>query len=323
MDALRRAFRDIAAGHTIAKILGRPVYIKHLSHADHIGLEEKREEFHEYARSNGLPTEEQQLDHLRKSGQWSPDQDRELSTAESYIAELEEGRRKHGKMPSMVKSYAEKIEQAKKEWKEKRAHRQGLLGLTCEYYAERETNDHYVLTNIYADPELKTPFLSVDEYDYLPDSDHSEIVQRYNDATAIFNEQGLKKLAMQPFFQRYFQLAGDDLTAFFGLPICRLTFYQVDLLRWGAQFRHIYSSNDVAKFPPEVLTDPELLLDYVAAAEKTKQDLEKQGAYEQGAMVVGMKPEDAKATGVKNANPLRQITEQFGGNVLDWVAKQG
>lgn len=322
MDTLRRAFRDIAAGHTHSAILGRPAFIRHLSYSDQVDFDATRDQFFNTAKSDGLDTDETRLAYLKKTGEWSDAKERELETARVYVLELEEGKRKHANMPSMVKSLLKQIEDAKKEYETKVMERRRLLGLTCEVYADRELSDHSIVTSLYKDPTLTAPLFDATEFDYFSDQTVNQIVADYNTAVEGCSEKNVKRLAMQPFFQRYFQLAGDDLAAFFGRPICALTFFQCDLLRWGSHFKHIYGTHDVSVFPKNVLEDPDLLTDYATAAAKGKETMAQQGAFEEGAIVMGMKKEDAKAIGIQQVNPMDAITKQFGGNVMEWAASR-
>lgn len=324
MDLLRRAFRDITAGHTRATVRGRTAFIRHLSHSDHIDLDQRREDLINDARDMGVPTEADKLVELRKAGQWTDDQDRGLAAAKRYIGELEEGKRNPKIHPSMVAGYVTKIADATKDYEAKALARRRALALTCEAHADRELNDYYIVSNLFDDAAMRTPFMSEWAFDYLPEGEVSEIVNTYNGAMEACSDRNLKRLAMAPFFQRYFGLVGDDLMAFFGKPVATLTLYQVELLRYAGHFRHIYQQHDVSSWRKEVLDDPDLLTDYANAVTKGKADLAQQGANEEGAMVIGLKKEDAKAMGVRQgANPMSQIAGQFGGNMLEWAAKVG
>lgn len=307
MDSLRRAFRDISAGYTRGTILGRPAVIKHLSHSDQIDLDDKREEFYEFARSNGAKTDEERLKEAIKSGQWSGEKERELARAKTYIEELYEGKKKNVNNPSMVKAYMDKIEQAKKEYEQKQMDKRMVLGRTCEVYAEEEINDYYILYNLFKDIDLRIPLFRVEDLDYVPEKDMSQISNDYRKAMEPCSDKGVKKLAMQGFFQRYFQICQDDFTSFFGVPICRLTFNQVDLIRWGSHFKGLYSKHDVSKWPKNVLDDPDLMIEYASSVDEKRRELEEKGANDADTMVIGMKDEDAKVTGVKSHNPIQKI----------------
>lgn len=321
MDHLRRAFRDIAAGYTRATILGRPAYIRHLSHADQVDIDQLREDFLNEAKAQGIPTDEERLAQLVAEGKWTDGHARDLARAKSYIAELEEGKRKNANMPSMVAGYVQRIDEARKDYEAKALVKRQLLGLTCEVHADMEVNEHYIVANVFEDAAMTRSLFANGECDlaYMSDAKVTAVVQDYNAAIEGCSDKNLRRLAMQGFFQRYFQLVGDDLMAFFGRPVCALTFYQVDLLRHGSHFRHIYTTHDVSQFPKNVLEDPDLLTDYAVATTKGKQDLTQAGAFEQGAMVVGMKAEDAKVLGVKATNPLEEL-KKHGGNFMEMVA---
>ncbi len=323
MDLLRRAFRDISAGHTAGVVLSRPCYIKHLAYSDQIDIDAKRQEFFEEAKREGWLDEEAKLKILTAQGLWSGHKEDELSRAKQLVVDLEESKRKNGNLyPSMVASLVKQIADAEKEHQVKAAEKRQLLGQTCEFYADRSVNDHYIVANLFGDPALTTPFFVGSEFDYMRDDMIGQIVQDYNRSLEGCSEYNLRKLAMQPFFQRYFGLTGDDFVQFFGKPICQLTFYQVDLLRYGAHFRHIYSSNDVASFPKKVLEDPDLLTEYASAAGKTKENLEKQGANSEDAVVLGLSKEDAKATGIQQQPGVMNDIMKHGGNVTEWLSKR-
>lgn len=323
MDLLRRTFRDISVGSTAGTILARPCYVRHLSYADQIDMDTKRDEFYQEAKRNSWLTEEERLAVLRQQGLWNDEKENEIARAKQLIIDLEEGKRKNANLyPSMVAGLTKQIKEAEKDYETKMLARGRLLGHTCEFFADRALNDHYIVANLFADAALKAPFFKDDEFEYLQDENVRQIVRDYNRSLEGCTDHGLKKLAMQPFFQRYFGLVGDNLPQFFGRPICALTFYQVDLLRYGAHFRNIYSNQDVASFPKHVLEDPDLLTDYAQAATKTKESLEKQGANEADTVVMGLKKEDAKAMGMQNQPNVMGDIMKHGGNVTEWLAKR-
>lgn len=323
LDLLRHAFADIIAGQSSGKVGGRSCWVKHLSHSDQIGFDARREAFYEEARREGTVTEDEKIAQLRKDGEWSDEKELALTRARQYVIELEEAKIKNAKMPSMVEGYVKQIETAKKDYETKLIEKRILIGLTCEVYADREINDHYILSNLFEDKEMHNGFFGPGQFEYLTDEEVQTIVADYNIVLEGCSDANLKRLAMQPFFQRYFGLTGDNLRDFFGKPICNLTFFQVELLRYAAHFRHIYSTHDVAQWPKEVQEDPDRLTDHANAVSKGKEEMQKQGAYDQDAINVGMKKEDAAALGVKqNPNLIGDIMKS-GGNVLDYFAKRG
>lgn len=303
-------------------VLGRPAVIKHLSYADQVNLDDKREEFLAVAKSMGIKTDDERIVELRKSGEWPEAKELELTRARQNIDSLIEGKRKNAHMPSLVKGYIQKIDEAKQDYENKLHEKRVLIGLTCELYAERELNDFYIVKNLYFDESMTKQLFGDEEFDYMTEIQVGQIADDYRKIMEPCSEHGVKKLAMQSFFQRYFQLCGEDYSAFFGKSIASLTSYQVDLIRWGSMFKSIYSKHDVSKWKKEVFEDPDLLIEYANSVEAKKQELEQQGANDPNAIVIGMKGEDAKAVGVKTQNPIAQIAA-MGGNAMDFFSKMG
>ena len=319
MDALRRAFNDISLGYSKTTLFGRAVYIKHLSYGDQIENDAKKDEFYKHAKDQGLFTIEDKLKILREDGSWTEKDEKELIAHERQIKELVEGKKKNMKMPSLVKSYNDMIKKEEEAYQEKQIKKRRLLGLTCESYSERELNDYYIYSNIFSDKQMTVLFFTSTEFDYLNESQIDEVTSAYNKVMEMCSENNIKKLAIQPFFQNYFSLTGDNFSQFFGKPICSMTFFQVRLISLGAHFRSIFSNHDIAKFPKNVMDDPDLLIDYAAAAKRGKEDMEMQGAYDQDAIVVGARKEDADVLGVKTQKGLASEIVASGGNMLEWM----
>ena len=319
-DILRKAFADIAVGYSHGVILDRPCYIKHLSYVDHIDYERKRDSFFNEAKNNGILTNEERLNQIIKTGEWSAEKDKEVSTAKAFLEGLNNTKAK-SKHPSMIaglnKQILEQEEKISKIENEKRS----LMGLTCEIYADTELNDHYIFTNVFLDKDLKTLFFKDEESEYFNNLQMLKISKEYSASIEGCSEKNIKKLAMSGIFQKYFSLCGDNISTFFGKPICDLTFYQVDLLKYGSIFQHIYSNAEVQNWPKNVFEDPDMLMDYANTVAKGKQDAQKQGAYEEGALVLGANKEDAKALGLKTNNNLAKQVVQNGGNLLQYLSK--
>ena len=323
MDALRRAFNDVTLGYSRETLMGRTVYIRHLSYGDQVENDAKRDEYFNEAKSQGLSTNEQKLALLTEGGQWSDAKEREIKASKTQIDSLIEGKQKNMRMPSLVKNYTEQIKKEEKLYIDRLVAKNRLLGLTCETYAERQLNDYYVFINLCADSTLTAPFFTRDQFDYLTEEEMDVVNKAYATAMEVCSDANLKKLAIQPFFQNYFGLTGDNLGQFFGKPIAQLTFFQIRALSLGAHFRHIFSSHDTSKFPENVRNDPDLLTDYANAARKGKEEMEKQGAYDDDAIVLGAKKEDADILGVKTSPGLAAEMAKSGGNMVEWLRKRG
>ena len=321
MDHLRKAFRDIAVGYTHGVFLSRAGYVKHLSYADQISFDSIREDFIATAKREGALTDEERVAQMKRDGSWSDTKDKEIRDCQMMIDGIIEGKKKNMKMPSLVKRYNEQLKEQEKIRADKMREKAALMGLTCESYADREVNDHFIFSNLFSDKALEKPLFSDGEFQYMADREMNQLIADYNEAMDGCSSQNIKKLAMQGFFQEYFGLTGENISQFFGRPICQMTFMQVKLLSYGRHFLNIYQNQDVSKFPQSVMEDPDLLTDYAAAASRGKEEMQKQGAYEEGAVVVGAKKEDAKVLGLKQSTSVVADIMKNGGNFMDWAAK--
>ena len=321
-DLLKKAFADIAVGYSHGDILGRHCYIRHVSYHNQIDYDRKRDSFFTEAKKSGLLTNEERIAQLKTTGEWNEKKDAEIKNTKAIIDSLLTTKSK-AKHPSMIAGLNKQINEQQKIVDSLESEKRGLIGLTCEIYADRELNDYYVATNIFKDPELKCPFLSDEDLEYIDNDKIFEICDSYNKALEGCLEKNIKRLAMMPFFQRYFSLTGDNYYHFFNKPICNLTFYQVELLIYGSQFKNIFSHNDTSTWPKHVFEDPDVLLDYANTVAKGREEAQKQGAYDEGAVVIGAKKEDAKALGLKTKNSIAKDVLNSGGDVLDFFSKGG
>lgn len=308
-------------GYTHGVFLARPGYVKHLSYADQISFDSVREEFVQTAKSNGILTNDERVAQMKAQGEWSDAKEKEITDCRMMIEGIQEGKKANMKMPSLVKRYNDQLKEQEKIMAEKLAAKHRLIGLTCESYADREVNDHFIFSNLFKDKQMETPLFSEAEFQYMDDAAMSKLIDCYNSAMDGCSAQSIKKLAMQGFFQEYFALVGENLSQFFGRPICHLTFMQVKLLAYGRHFANIYQNHDISKFPKSVMEDPDMLTDYAVAAAKGREEMQKQGAYDEGAVVVGAKKEDAKVLGIKQSSGVVADIMKNGGNFMDWAAK--
>lgn len=317
----RQTLYDIARGKSSGFVRGRMAFIKHLSYSDQIEFDLKRETFFEEARKDGAPTNDERIKQMREEGIWDDAKENAITMSRRMIDGLREGL-KQAKHPSMVQSYNRQIKEEEDKLAALVTEKYRLMETTAEAYADKQVNDFYICTNIYADEALTRPLLPPGEADYLTDGDAGGVVTDYNRIIDVCNDAAIKRLAIQPFFQRCFSLVGEQLGQFFGKPISTLTFYQIDLLRYGVHFRNIFQSNDVSTFPKNVLEDPDLLTDYVNTLRRGKEDLQQQGGFEEGSIVLGGKKEDNKALGVKQGPNLTEMMVKKGGQLgLDDLIK--
>lgn len=292
---LRRGFGDICRGYSYSTYRGQTVYVKHLGHLDHLRFEETQESFRQEALAKGARSEEQQLAYTTSKGLWSEGKETEIATQRSALIRFEEGKRALI-VPSMIARHEEQIKEERGKLGRMLSARAEAMGLTAEVYAHQRLNDHYILHNVYSDVGLTTPLLTGEAFDELPDSEIQEIVEVYNAATEPCSDANLRLLAVQDFFISYYGLCGDDASAFFGMPISQMTYYQVRLASVGRHFRSIMEHTDMSRLPVEQRNDPDALETAVHA-----QRNQTNAAAEGRVPNVGLTKEDRKALGVQTA----------------------
>ncbi len=323
MDILKRAFHNISSGYSRGFVFKRDAFIKHMSYADQIDFDRMYDEYFAEAREASTPTADEKLKELYKSGEWSDAKEREIQNIQQVIDGMNEGKKHHLTMPSLVPIYLTNLKAEEKKLDDLFTEKRRKLGLTCESYAERQLNDQQIVGSLFRDKSLEIPLFTDDEFGYFDDRQVGQIISDYNKVLEPCTEQNVKKLAMQIFFQNYFVLAGENIAQFFGKPICHLTFYQINLLTYAQRFQNVYQNPDIANFPKTVMDDPDMLLEYAVAAQKGREKAQEQGAYDEGAIVIGGKKEDNKVLGLRANNDLARQVAESGGNLGDYLMKRG
>lgn len=290
--ALRRAFIDAVNGWSKIKIKDQSVYLRHLNHRDHLDLEDIQEEFFQEALSLGLPDLKTREQALRDMKLWDDKKDRIILDQKAYVEGMIKGR-KNIHLPSILNKLNEQIKDEEIKLRDLEWEKSELIGLTAEGYAQRRSNDFYLVHSLYSDQEMKTPLFKFEEFDELPDADVNEIIRAYNNGSDICSDKILKTLCIQDFYQSYYYLCEDDFMAFFGRPIVDLTFVQVKLANYSRYFKSILEGTDVSTLPEKARNDPDELIAYLDVRKKGQEMLEKAGSA--SASLVGATAEDIKA----------------------------
>lgn len=68
---LRQAFLDVCNGYSVADYKGKKIYIKHLSHKEHLMLDDLQDSFKKDAIDSGIPSEKEKINYLVSEGLWS------------------------------------------------------------------------------------------------------------------------------------------------------------------------------------------------------------------------------------------------------------
>lgn len=294
---------------------GEKIYIKHLSHFDHLEFDEINELFVEKCKSDGLPSESERLSQLIKKGQWTQSKENEIAQLRDFISRLEDGR-KGISVPSVLKNHNETIAAEKAKLNKLLSERSELVGLTVEIHSLNLLNDHYILSNLFLDKDLRDPLFTADSFDYLSESEVSSVIEAYSLAIDPCSDKNIKKLSVQPFFQQYFFICNGDISSFFGKPVSSLTHYQVTLANHASYFKDIVSNNDLSNLSHEKRLDPDAIEAYV----NLKRNADR--AIEEGRAPTGMTPEDIKSLGLEGRIAKAPAKEMNSSEFLQYLQKQ-
>jgi len=269
----RKTFRDIVRGFSDVLIDGQTFYIKHLSALDQVDIDDVREKYLNAAIDRGIPTEKSIIDELIKDEIWSEDKDKEIERLEEFVANL-----KNNKSQLVLKSAIDKQNKSIKESEEKISQLQQekteLIGISAESYADKRSNDYYIIKSFFEDEELKNPlFPKEEDYNELYSEDIVKFISSYNKTFEMFDELKIQKMILQDFYYIYFPFS-DDTVGFFGNPVCHLTYNQLKLIVYTKIFKNIFEQN--TNIPNSIKKDPEALMDYGNISDEAKSKMQKQ-----------------------------------------------
>ncbi len=83
-----RAYTDILNGYSVIHYEGKKVYLKHLRDSDHALLERQKEQYRQEAASQGLFSEEENLEMLNETGHWSSAEENKYQNALKEVQNL-------------------------------------------------------------------------------------------------------------------------------------------------------------------------------------------------------------------------------------------
>ncbi len=313
---LRRAFVDICRGYSMGRTKeGQTLYIRHLSHKEHLDYDLLQQHYEEVARKVGAQTEEERLAVLTAKGEWGPDKETAIERQRDFITRLEEGK-KTIPIPSIMRSQEAQIVQERINLAKLIGDRARAIGMTSELYGAQKLEDYYLIHNLFVDSAFAQTFFSVDAFDDLDQEEVQAIHRVYQDAVEPCSDANLRRLAVQDFFVSYYSLCSDNLHAFYGKPICDLTYYQVRLGNMARYMKSLMDNTNMAQLTPEQRADP----DAIEFKHTTQRNLDSIKA--EGKAPIGMTAADLKETGMKQQFSAVPPTDMGGADLVNWLRSQ-
>jgi hypothetical protein len=309
----RKAFRDIVKGFSPAEVDDEVVYIKHLTPHDQVELEDIEGHYYRIAERRGLPTEEEMLLFLEQEGDWTQEDELEVTKMEGFIDSLQKS-----KSSLVLKSAQDQqttiIKKEQEKLNKKIQQKKDLLGNTCEEYGRNRAHDFYILQSFYSDKDLINPLYSEEEYNNLTQPQIGNLIGVYNDVFSAFSEESIQYMILEEFYNPYLSFAEDSMQ-FYGKPFCELTYNQVRMIVYTRIFKNIFDHNE--NIPEQIKKDPAALLDYGSISEHEKEKVQSKFNDSDGSTIVGASQEDYEYLGVKQSGgiSLHEEAKKKGGSL--------
>lgn len=301
-EKLKLLFSDLLKGYSTANYRNQSIIVKHLTHFDVADFDIKYNDYFETARLKGAETIKEREDFLIREGSWSPQKDKEIKDNISFINGLRETKSK-----LFRQSEIEQINKTIKESEEKigvlEDEKNQLLQYTAESFASKKIVEYQIFKSLLL--LNQTPLFTEEEYDQLTDHELLEIAKIYNEKFTYFNENNFKRIALSNFFLNSFYLCKDNPFTFYGKPIIQLTLFQIDVFSHAVYFKHLLS-NAPSKPPPEIMENPDKLIDWSNASKSVKEQLDKGKKPED---LVGLTQKDRDALGIQSNNMHNKLVE--------------
>ncbi len=313
---LRKAFADICRGYSIAEWNGT-IYLKHLSHFEQVDLDDCYEKYFNAALKKKLPKKTEKLAWLDKNKLWTRKNDGELATQKSYVENLEKTL-KLMFLKSQIDEHKKTIQTEKIKYHRMVNEKEGLLGLTCEKYAEQKMLNYYIFVSFYKDPKLEHRLFNEKQFNNLDEEETEELFKIYINISNLLNEKNVKKISVSSFFTTYFYTC-EEVQAFFGKPICNLSYHQLNLLYYASYFKQIIQN---MKIPDNIRDDPDKIEEFANASIKAKEMAQKIGR-DGPTGIVGATNADMAYLGAENGyDPvMRKATAKGGISSVEEAAR--
>ena len=289
---LRRAFVDVCRGYSETVYAGKPLYIRHLSHVDHVGYDLVQERFEVEARTKGATPEAVRLAQLHKDGRWSEAKEREIAVQRDAITRFEDTIR-NTPQPSVAQSLTQQMEGERAKLTTMLVEKAELLGMTAEVWAQRMLNDHYVMSNLFADKGLCNPLFPEVAFEDMDDSTVEGVLAVYHKAIEPCSDAVLRQLAVAEFFTSYYNLCADRADAFYGRAVCEMTYYQIRLMSIARYYKAILEGVDLTKIEASYRNDPDAI-ERLYTAQRSAKQMEAEGK-----LPGNMTTSDMEQTGLK------------------------
>ncbi len=285
-------------------------YLKHTDYDSSEDLDELKEALMNKATKEGLPTIKQREEEIKKEGDWSGEEESEMRELRSYVSNLKDTKSKV-LLKAEIESINKDIEKSSDKLENLNEQKQALIGYTAEAYASKKVNENYLVTTSFKDKELTERLITEKDYNYLQDEDITALTGVFVEDSVKFSEENIKRISLCTYFMNFFSLSDDNPMTFYGKPITKLTFNQVDLFSYGRYFKTMIQNMD-RSLTSEELDDPDKIIDLFNVSknvEKITSKTQKKEGDGKATSIVGATKEDMERMGLSSdQNHEKQVS---------------
>lgn len=307
---LASSLRSICNGYTIGKYKKQDVFFKHFGLMDHVDIEAKYHESLEWAKSNGLLDEKEQLEFCIQRNLWKSEYELEIATLTDTIKIGQQSLAKAliGAQKIEIKK---SIDDAQLKLTDLLSQRIEVLGTTADDIGRRRSNDFYILKSVYKDKELTQNLYLEDDFEYIEVDDLQELIVEHNDKQKEVSTERIKKIVIAPFFTTLYRLVKDP-HALFDRPILNLTYTQIEFLNFAELFKRIFSESEV---PENIRNDADKIIEWYQTKDGARNIVEqaREKHKDGGAVaILGATKEELSNAGIKDGMDLHKALRQKG-----------
>jgi hypothetical protein len=259
INFVKKIYKDIINEYSIYKLDDRVFYLKHVTEVDLANVYEKYIEFFDKSKSMGVLEEKDKLNLLHEKNIWSKEkEDRRTSITNEINLNIDT--KKKLIISSQQKEIDNKIKALEEELFSIEQYRVELLGMTAEEYSTRKSNEYLIYLTFCKNENLDKFFDSEDDFFNLEIEDLIKYAGLYQNFNNLFSVQNLKKTAVSSFFMNMFFLSENDPYTFFGKPLCKLTYNQINLFTLARGYK--YNLERTGDMPPSFVNSLDELVQW-------------------------------------------------------------
>jgi hypothetical protein len=259
LNFVKKLYKDIINEYSTLKLEDKTFYLKHSTELDLANVYEKYIEFFDKSKNIGILEEKDKLNLLHEKNIWSKQKEEKRIKIKNEI-NLNIDTKKKLIIASQQKEIDSKIKNLEQELVDIENERNELLGITAEEYSTRKSNEYLIYLTFCKNENLDKYFESEEDFFNLEIEDLIKCAQLYQNFNSLFSVRNLKKIAVSSFFMNMFFLSENNPYTFFGKPLSKLTYNQINLFTLARGYK--YNLERTGDSPPSSVNSLDELVEW-------------------------------------------------------------